>query len=230
MIEILKSALVDGIATFFWLFSVALSRDSNIFIVAFYMIIMVFGNLSGAHFNPSVTFAFWVYNGDLFKKQHLVKFISYIFSQLIFGTLGASFAYYLDNNNFEPVHVDMEYVFRPIIVEVFFTASLVFIILMINSVSTRPTDYNYVNIFILTVWLLYIIEAGGRYSGGYNPTAYFAIKFVYTIGTGVSYFEDAWIRLIFPFIGSLISTMIFKYLYRPFYAKKDHKIIHEAEE
>jgi glycerol uptake facilitator-like aquaporin len=228
--DILKSAFIDGIATFFWLLAILLTNDINKFVPALYIIVMVFGNLSGAHFNPCVTFSLWIYKGDLLRKQHILKFLSYVIFQLIFGTLGAALGYYLDNDNYEPSLVDMEYVLRPILVETFFTGTLIFVVLMINSTSTRPTDYNYVNVFILTVWLLYIFEAGKKYGGGYNPTGYFAKNIVYTIGKQVSYLDDAWIRLIFPFVGSLIATMLFKYVYRPFYASKDHKVIHEAEE
>jgi glycerol uptake facilitator-like aquaporin len=228
--EILKYALIDGIATFWWLLAVTLTNNPNKFIPAYYIIIMVFGNLSGAHFNPCITFSLWIYNGKLFHKHHLLKLISYILSQLLLGTLGAYFVYYLDKDKYDLDTIDMKYILRPILIETFFTGTLIFVILMINSTKTRPTDLNYVNVFILTVWLFYIIEAGGKFRGGYNPSAYFSIMFVYTIGKGKSYLEDAWIRMIFPFVGSLIATMLFKYLYRPFYVRRDQKVIHEGED
>jgi glycerol uptake facilitator-like aquaporin len=229
--EILKLALVDGLGTAFLVTAIMLTNGNiDKIIFAFYTIIMVIGNVSGAHINPAVTLGIWLYNGNLFAKHHLVKVISYIASQFAFAFLAALVSralYDSETVNFNTTFDN----FRVFFIESLFAGTLVFVVLLINTVATRPTDTTWVNGMIVALQLYFIIKANDNISGGsYNPAVYFGINvisYIYGSEQALTYLP---VMLLGPLTGSIIFSMLFKYAYKPAYEKNSTKIIHEIEE
>jgi glycerol uptake facilitator-like aquaporin len=229
--EILKLALIDGLGTAFLVIAIMLT-EGNIdkIIFSFYTIIMVIGNVSGAHINPAVTLGIWLYNGNLLARHHLVKVISYIISQFAFALLAAFLSRALYDT--ETINFSTSYdIFRVFLIESLFAGTLVFVVLLINTKATRPTDTTWVNGMIVALQLYFIIKANDNISGGsYNPAVYFGINiisYLYGSDNALTYLP---VMLFGPLTGSIVFSILFKYAYKPAYEKSSTKIIHEIEE
>jgi glycerol uptake facilitator-like aquaporin len=227
-LALLKKSIAEGIAYFFVILSIYLSQgDQTKFIFAFWCIFMVFGNVSGAHVNPIVSIGLWIYRGDMLKRKNIIRLISYISFQFLFGIAGAAMAYFLYKK--KVVHIKPGYNddwWEIFICESFFSGTLLFVCLFISSPATRPSDKNYVNLTLISAWLYLIINAGIDISGGcYNPTIYLVLNgLAYFTKSDLDAFHDFWLYLLAPVIGSVVFTLIFKYIFKPYYISK-HKIV-----
>jgi glycerol uptake facilitator-like aquaporin len=227
--DILKAALAEGIAELFLVMAIYLASDPESITIAVYVIIMVFGNVSGVHINPAVTLSLWLYNGNIFTRPHVAKLLSYIFAQIVGAFLGALLSKLLGANLtlFEVENEDLEIFF----VEYIFTGSLIFIVLLVNSKSTRPTDTNYVNCACVVMWLYFIVKAGAKISNAvYNPALYFVFNIMSFAYHGADFFDKIHLYIIPQFLGGVSFMILFKYMYRPFYIARGKKIIQEAED
>jgi len=139
---------------------------------------MVFGNISGAHVNPIITFSLWIYNEKIDSYRAWRKLFAYFIAQFLGAFLGAGFCYMI--YNYSTSYVTAPAKSNPgsiFFVESFFSGTLAFVALFICSPTTRPTNKNYVNLTLLSVWFILIVNAGKDISGAsYNPTFFFGSK------------------------------------------------------
>ena len=233
LLDILVQAIFDGIAFFFVTLSIYLTDgDATKFIFAFWTIFMVFGPISGAHINAVVTVSLWIYNGKLFTRDRIMKLILYLIFQFLGILLAVLFARFLSGFD-HPVIVNPKELawYKLFFTEAFFSGTLVFVALYISSGATQPTDKNYINLTILSIWLFLIIMNGSKISGGnYNPTVYLVLNGFAAIVDGKSFNGSNFaIMMIAPFVGGIIFTLMFKYFFRPYYIRKHSNVIQEID-
>ena len=87
------SYLIEFIGTFFFLSVILVTGSPIPIVVALLAVIYLGGNVSGGHYNPAVSFMFW-----LDGASSTTKTIAYIVSQY----LGAAAAFYFYNQIIKP--------------------------------------------------------------------------------------------------------------------------------
>jgi glycerol uptake facilitator-like aquaporin len=226
--DVLKSAVVDGIAYFMLMICICFTGgDPTKFICGVWCLFMVFGNISGAHVNPIITFGLWLYNGDLLRKGNILKLVFYLTFQLLGAFFGCMVSYFIIPYQLPYIKSRERKWFQDFVVESVFGGTFVFVALFISSHSTRPSEKNYVNLTLLSLWLLLIINVGSNVSGSsYNPTFFLILNgFAYFVNKVKGAYDFLWLMLIAPFIGSASFSMLFKYVFRPYYISKNRRVI-----
>tara|TARA_Y100000996_G_scaffold346515_1_gene284684 strand:+ start:355 stop:996 length:642 start_codon:yes stop_codon:yes gene_type:complete len=92
-----------------------------------FVIIKMFGVISGAHFNPAVSLVFYI-RGELSLKD----FFNYILTQIIFGILAVFAIHYIFEINLFQISTNVRGEFPLLISEIIATCGLVLTILMIR--------------------------------------------------------------------------------------------------
>ena len=92
-----------------------------------FVIIKMFGVISGAHFNPAVSLVFYI-RGELSLKD----FFNYILTQIIFGILAVFAIHYIFEINLFQISINVRGEFPLLISEIIATCGLVLTILMIR--------------------------------------------------------------------------------------------------
>ncbi len=155
--------IVEFIGTFFLVLVVALT--GNPLAIGAFLIAMVYagGYISGAHYNPAVTFAMYLI-GKI-KQDEAVKYIGI---QMIAGLVAAILYSFLKGRFFLPEPAAQTTWLNAFVIEVLFTFLLVHTILRV-AVSDKVKGNNY---FGMAIGLALLVGAfaGGPISGGvYNP-------------------------------------------------------------
>ena len=92
-----------------------------------FVIIKMFGVISGAHFNPAVSLVFYI-RGELSLKD----FFNYILTQIIFGILAVFAIHYIFEINLFQISINVRGEFPLLISEIIATCGLVLTILLIR--------------------------------------------------------------------------------------------------
>ncbi len=153
------------------------------------------GDISGAHFNPAVSFGFW-----LARRLSLSETIRYIFSQTLGATLAATllkilFPMSITLGNTVPA---VGFLSQAFILEIVMTALLMFVIL---SVSTGAKEKGMMAGLAIGVTVALEALFGGPISGAsMNPARSLAPALLSL------HFEFLWIYLTAPFLGSCLAV------------------------
>jgi glycerol uptake facilitator-like aquaporin len=91
----LPSYLVEFFGTFFFLSTIIITGSPIPIAIALFLVIYFGGNVSGGHYNPAVTFMFWL-NGEFVNND--IKAIFYVIAQLV----GAGTALIFYNSVIQP--------------------------------------------------------------------------------------------------------------------------------
>jgi aquaporin Z len=159
----MKKLIVECIGTFFLVLTVALT--GNPIAIGFVLVALVYmgGYISGAHYNPAVTFGLWI-----LKKIDTETARRYVAVQMLGGFAAAAVYYFVKQDVFSPgigVGVNMPMAF---LVEVLFTFLLVSVVCHVA--ATEKTKGNQYYGLAIGMALLAGAFAGGNISGGvYNP-------------------------------------------------------------
>jgi glycerol uptake facilitator-like aquaporin len=230
--HICKTSILEGVAYFFFVLIIFFSGgDHTKFVFGFWCVFMIFGNLSGAHVNPIVSVGLYLYHGNLFCTKNIFKLLIYILSQLIGGTIAAVLSYFVYKKQVAHVVQSDPDLIDIFLVESFFSGTIVFVALFITCSATRPSNKNYVNLTLFAIWIFLCINAGLEISGGcYNPSVYLVLNGVaYFSKHDLNSFDNFWVMVLSPFVGSIIFTLAFKYVFKPYYISKNTKVISEDE-
>ena len=163
------------------------------------LMVMVFagGHISGAHYNPAVTFGVWV-RGKMDTKD----VGAYIIFQVIGAVLAALAVNYLKRGvQVVPMNVA---VLPALLAEFLFTFALVFVVL--NTATAMGTKGN--SFYGLAIG--FTVAAGayavGSISGGvFNPGVAVGISMM-----GLSAWSSIWIYLVANFAGGAVAAVAFK--------------------
>jgi|TARA_B110000438_G_scaffold4141_1_gene4170 glycerol uptake facilitator-like aquaporin len=163
-----------------------------------FVIIKMFGMISGAHFNPVVSLVFYI-RGELSLKD----FFNYILTQVIFGVLAIFVIHYIFEINILQVSSNIRGEYPLLVSEIIATCGLILTILMI-----RKNDEASVAIGVaLFITAGYWFTSSTSFA---NPAVTIARMFTDTF-TGIS-------PISFPYfimgqvIGCLLGNFIFNYL------------------
>ncbi|HSR24993.1 MAG TPA: aquaporin [Candidatus Eisenbacteria bacterium] len=167
------------------------------------LMVMVYmgGHVSGAHYNPAVTFGLL-----LRRKIDAVTAAAYWVVQLVGGAL-AFVVGYLVSGRTPGIHPGAGvFTASALAVEALFTTALVLVVL--NVAATRATGGN--SFYGLAIGFTIVVAAfaGGPISGGaFNP----AVGFGATLGAalfGGGSWSDLWLYLVGPLAGAAIAAGI----------------------
>ena len=191
---------------------------TNGFILA--ILIYIFGNVSGGHFNPSVTIAYF-----LDKKITLKESIYYIVAQLIGGFLGSLMVALCNRGNFDRLasnqigdylikykdenneKIDAWSYISALLCEIFLTTLLVIL------VSAFEKSASSINPLIVGLSLSTFIFTGFHISGGSMNLVRSLPPAVYEAFAGNSTaIKQIWIYIVGPLIGTFIGHFISKFL------------------
>jgi MIP family channel proteins len=169
-------------------------------------LIVMFGVVSGGHFNPAVTLAAWV-----IKRIGSVDALIFMLAQLTGGIAGAFLCKGLLLDEGRATHYGAATVspilgsdFRGSIIEAIGTFCLVLVILA--AVYSKKSFKDWAPLAIGTT-LGFIVMVGGPLTGGsFNPARWFGPALVSSEWGGV------WPYLVGPIVGSLLAAAVFKFV------------------
>ena len=169
-------------------------------------LIVMFGVVSGGHFNPAVTLAAMV-----IKRISAIDGVIYMLAQFSGGVLGALLCKGLLLDEGRATHYGAATVsgllagnFQGAIVEAIGTFCLVLVILA--AVFSKKSFKDWAPLAIGTT-LGFIVMVGGPLSGGsYNPARWFGPALVGNEWGGV------WPYLVGPIVGSLLAAVVFRFV------------------
>jgi MIP family channel proteins len=169
-------------------------------------LIVMFGVVSGGHFNPAVTLGAWA-----IRRISTLDGIIYILAQLSGGVLGALLCKGLLLDEGRATHYGAATVsnilgnnFRGSIVEALGTFCLVLVVLA--AVYSRKSFKEWAPLAIGTT-LGFIVMVGGPLTGGsFNPARWFGPALVGNEWGGV------WPYLVGPIVGSLLAAAVFRFV------------------
>jgi MIP family channel proteins len=172
-------------------------------------LIVMFGVVSGGHFNPAVTLA-----AIVIRRIKPLDGVIYMFAQLCGGILGAWLTKGLLLDEGRATHYGAAEVsgllagnFAGSIVEAIGTFCLVLVILA--AVYSKKSLKDWAPLAIGTT-LGFIVMVGGPLTGGsYNPARWFGPALV-----GDS-FGGTWPYLVGPIVGALLAAAVFKFVLEP---------------
>lgn len=163
-----------------------------------FVIIKMFGMISGAHFNPVVSLVFYI-RGELSLKD----FFNYILTQVIFGALAVFTIHYIFEINILQVSSNIRGEYPLLVSEIIATCGLILTILMI-----RKNDESSVAIGVaLFITAGYWFTSSTSFA---NPAVTIARMFTNTF-TGISPTSFPYF-IMGQLIGCLLGNSIFNYL------------------
>lgn len=172
-------------------------------------LIVMFGVVSGGHFNPAVTLA-----AAVIKRISPVDALIYMLAQLSGGVLGALLAKGLLVDEGRATHYAAPEVsgllggnFQGSIVEAVGTFCLVLVILA--AVYSKKSVKDWAPLAIGTT-LGFIVMVGGPLTGGsFNPARWFGPALV------ANHWGGVWPYLVGPIVGSLVAAIVYKLVLEP---------------
>jgi glycerol uptake facilitator len=177
--------------------------------LALFGVIVMFGAVSGGHFNPAVTLA-----AATIKRISPVDAVIYMLAQLSGGVLGALLAKGLLVDEGRATHYGapsnaglLGGNFQVGIVEAIGVFCLVLVIL--SAVYSNKSVKDWAPLAIGTTFV-FIVMVGGPLSGGsFNPARWFGTALVGNEWGGV------WPYIVGPLVGSLLAAGVFQFILEP---------------
>lgn len=202
----MKKLFIELFGTYFLVLIIGLSSGNPI-AVGFGLMVLVYcgAHISGAHYNPAVTLAML-----LQKEISPLDSIKYFLSQTLGSTL-AALSIYLMNTNMQVQPVLGDSIYPIFFSEIIFTFMLVFVIL---NVATHPNlkGNSFYGLAIGLTVMTGIFSVGPISGAVFNPAVSLGPSIIDMVtDNGVSHYF-LWYYLVFPFIGSVLAVLSFKFL------------------
>jgi len=208
--------IVEFIGTFFLVFTIGLNSVATAsptapytapFAIGSILMVMIFmgGHISGAHYNPAVTFGV-----RLTGRQHISTSAAVLYTcvQLLGGLCSSLVVYGISDDTFAPLPGPGVNVFKALFVEFFYTFALVSV--MLNCATTKSQNAN--SFFGLAIGFTVLSGAYtvGNISGAcFNPAVATGPTIIHAaLGKGPGRY--IWIYWIGPFLGSALAAIVFR--------------------
>ena len=169
------------------------------------------GNISGCHVNPAVSLSMFIS-----KKLSGKDFVFYVIAQVLGAIAGTGILYVILNgtdlgttalgvNGYGELSATGIDLFGAIITEIVLTFIFIYTILGVTS----DEDKSSIAGIVIGLTLMFVHLLGIGLTGtSVNP----ARSLAPAIFTGGQALEQVWVFIVSPFIGSIIATLVFKYL------------------
>lgn len=201
--------IVELIGTFFLVFTIGCTVVGNgagalaPLAIGSVLMVMVFagGHISGAHYNPAVTFGIW-----LRGKCETKDVVPYILFQIV-GAVAAAFAvkYLKAGAVVAPMNLATVPAF---LAEFLFTFALVFVVL--NTATARDTLGNsFYGLAIGFTVLAGAFSVGNISGGAFNPAVAVGISLM-----GLAAWHNIWIYLVAELLAGAVAAIVFKLVSR----------------
>lgn len=203
----MKKCLVELIGTFFLVLTIGLAAgvghagDLAPLAIGFSLMAMIYagGHVSGAHFNPAATLAFW-----LRGRFPTAEIPGYLVAQVLGATLAALLCAVLDPDAVYPVatHDTLPL----LLAEVLFTFALCWVIL---HTATAPAlaDNGFYGLAIAAVVIGGAYAVGPISSAVFNPAVAIALCV-----QGVLSWSILWIYAVAQLVGSALAAVAFRWV------------------
>ena len=172
--------------------------------------VYIFGNVSGCHINPAVSFGLWIE-----QRMPTKEFIFYLVSQFLGGILGALILWVMFNSNaslgangfatLSALNIAMS---RAILVEIILTFVFVLAVL---SITANTENKKIAGLMIgLSLTLVHIL--GIPFTGtSVNPARSFGPALV----QGGTALNQVWVFILAPLVGAALAGITHKFLIQP---------------
>jgi len=186
-------------------FNVLTGSAAAAFSIAACLMCMIYalGNVSGAHFNPAVTFAIWLSGRNVIEYKDALMYVA---AQLL-GGVSAGFTYVLVMGKAFPLGPVGAYTwFSAALAEIVFTAVLCFVVLSVATVSTPSKD-----MFGLAIGSCVTVGGfaiGGISGGSLNPAVSLGIDVAHAAKTHSMLYSSA-LYTVFELAGATLATAAF---------------------
>ena len=200
----MKRYAMEFVGTFF--LTVAISLIGNPIAIGLMLMAMIYvgGHVSGAHFNPAISFACFIQN-----RLQLTEVAMYIAAQSLGALLALFFFMMVTNNSFTLDMVPGNPIMAPMAMEALLVLVLGWVYLMMN-VSNRYKDTAIAGI-IIGLTLMAIVSAGSLF----NPAVAIASMASSMIKDGMmGGLSSVMVYIVGPLLGGLGASFMFDY-FRP---------------
>lgn len=203
----MKNYITEFIGTFFLVLVIGLTNIEPgagmlaPLAIGLTLMVMVYagGHISGAHYNPAITFAVWM-RGKCATKDVLPYIIAQVIAAVIAGLV---VGYFKAGAVITPMAPDT---MKALLNEFLFTFALSYVVL--NVATSKKTAGNSYYGLAIGFTVVAAALAGGGISGGvYNPAVAVGL-----ITMGLSTTGNIWIYVVANFAAGAAAAMIFKVL------------------
>lgn len=210
----MQKYIAELIGSFFLVLALGLTGNilgSGLLIIA---VIYLGGHISGAHYNPAVTLAFWAARGMPLKTM-----LWYLLNQLAGALLGCLLIFLIVGTSLQVIPSTSSTSVQYTIVEFLFG----FLLCMVYLTLFLTPYFRNNRIYGLAIGLSYtgILMVGQPVTGGvFNPALAAAISIVDFFDHGESY-QYLHVYILSPAIGAIIAGNLFSYFIRTDYPVRE---------
>jgi aquaporin Z len=205
----MRNYLTEFIGTFFLVLTVGLTVVGEVSLaplaIGASLMVMVYmgGHVSGAHYNPAVSFAVLLRG----KMSSVGEFFGYVASQLAGAVVAALVVYGILGQSFVPAPAEQASITGALLIEILYTFALALVVL--NSAASAKTHGN--SFYGLAIGFTIVVAAfaGGPISGGaFNPAVGLGPALLHAM-VGGGPVGHVWIYLVGPLAGGALAAIVF---------------------
>ncbi|MEQ9308203.1 MAG: aquaporin [Balneolaceae bacterium] len=202
----MRKYVMEAIGTFF--LAIAMGLTGNALAIGLMLAAMIYTgmHISGAHFNPAVSFAYFIR-----RKITLNTFLGYLISQSLGAFAAAGVILFLANDVFylePPVSTD---IYEQGITELLLTMALVLTYLNVASTKVLASGKSYG--LVIGLVLSGMIYLGFNISGAvFNPAISIGTSAVDFLAIQGASFQYIPLYTIAPIAGGTLATLLYQYL------------------
>ncbi|MEZ5014867.1 MAG: aquaporin [Chitinophagales bacterium] len=193
----MKKLIIEFIGTMFLVFTIGVS--GNPLAIGSILMVMVYmgGHISGAHYNPAVTFAIL-----LRGKIQMQEASRYWIAQIAGGLLGAALSYWITDKA-TAVAVTDGMLLEACAGEILFTFALALVVLNVAT-SGETSGNSFYGLAIGFTVFAGAMTVGNISGGAFNP----AVGFCHNLFA--KNWGDMWVHIVCPVVGAAVAASVYK--------------------